>query len=46
VAKLVLDNWVDEFTALHGAGRISVPGPSAAWSGVLDIRRSDNSQPL
>jgi len=37
----VLDNWVDEFTALHGAGRISVPGPSATWTGVLDIRRSD-----
>jgi AraC-like DNA-binding protein len=41
VPELVLDHWVEEFTALHGAGRISVAGPPAAWTGVLDLRRSD-----
>lgn len=39
--ELMLDHWVDEFTALHGAGRISVPGPHATWSGILDLRKSD-----
>jgi AraC-like DNA-binding protein len=37
---MATDRWVETFTGLHGASRITLPGSASAWTGRLDWHRS------